>query len=171
MSISKRKSAIILAAGLVALAACSGGEGETQMTSTVDEGAAEEPQTLTPVDTPPEIEAPALAAVARADIEAELEPGAGCSVEQDGKSLLVAIEGDAIARPYGTLRHFAFDGDLDALWDGGDFTAGAITITVMPDEGEGEQIDEVTMRPARIVVREEGQEGEAEILAEWHCGA
>jgi len=169
MNIVRRKSAILLAGGMLALAACSSGDGETQVTSTVEEGDAV--QALTPVDAPPEIEAPALAAVARVDIEAELEPGAGCSVEQDGKSLLVAVEGDAIARPYGTLRHFAFEGDLDVLWDGGEFTAGAITIIVTPEEGEGEQIDTVTVKQASVIVRDDGQQGEAELRAEWHCGA
>ncbi|MBC2778188.1 hypothetical protein [Parasphingopyxis marina] len=171
MTIVRRKSAILLAGGMLALAACSSGDGETQVTSTVEEGDSHAVQALTPVDAPPEIEAPALAAVARVDIEAELEPGAGCSVEQDGKSLLVAVEGDAIARPYGTLRHFAFAGDLDALWDGGEFTAGAITIVVTPEDGEGEQIDTVTVKQASVRVREDGQEGEAELRAEWHCGA
>lgn len=135
-----------------------------------------EPMALTPVDTPPDadsasLDAPELAPVSRAEIEAELEPGAGCSLEDDGKLLLVAVEGDAIARPNGTLRHFAFDGDLNALWDGGVFTAGAITITVERSEGEGERIDEVTSWPAVATVAEEGRSSDAVYeAASWECG-
>lgn len=127
---------------------------------------------LTPVDTPePEIEAPALAPISRVEIEAELEPGAGCSVESDGKALLVVVEGDSIARPYGTLRHFEFDGEGDAFWEGGTFTAGAISIAVERGEGEGEQIEGLTVWPATVTVSEEGQSGRAVFDdVEWHCG-
>ncbi|MGJ8537872.1 MAG: hypothetical protein ACSHW2_12015 [Parasphingopyxis sp.] len=163
----------MIAAGALALGACGDGQlSETEVTTNgmVEDGA-EAPQLLTPVDTVPEVAAPELAPISYADIEAELEAGAGCSVEADGKALLVAVEGDAIALPNGTLRHFEFDGDLDALWDGGTFTAGVFSITVTPGEGEGEQIEEVRVKPATVVIREEGQDGETEMRAEWHCGS
>lgn len=131
-------------------------------------------QALTPVDTPDSasIEAPALAPVSRAELEAELEAGAGCSLEEDGKLLLVAVDGDAIARPHGTLRHFTFDGDLDALWEGGTFTAGVISVTIERGEGEGEQIEGVTAWPAIATIAEEGQDGSAVYEdVTWECGA
>ena len=127
-------------------------------------------QQLTPVDTAEE--APALEPLSRIEIEGELEPGAGCHIEQDGKNLLTAVEGDAIARPYGTLRHFEFEGDLEEMRGGGVFTAGAITIAVTPDaEAEGEQIGEVLVLPARVRVQEEGQRLASQFRAEWRCGA
>lgn len=159
----------IIVAGALALGACGDGQlSETEVTT--NEDISEAPQLLTPVDTAPEV-APVLAAVSYADIEAELEAGAGCSIEQDGKALLVAVEDDAIALPNGTLRHFEFDGDFDALWDGGTFTAGAISIVVTPGSGEGEQVGEVLVKPATVMVREAGQDGETEMRAEWHCGS
>lgn len=135
--------------------------------------AAEAPaQRLTPVDAPSAEDEPTLLApLTQAEIEGELEPGAGCSVEQDGKALLVAVEADAIARPYGTLRHFEHAGGLEALQDGGTFTAGAITITVTPEEGEGEQLGEVLVKRATVTMHEEGQPDSLAIRAEWHCGA
>ncbi|QLC23791.1 hypothetical protein HFP57_01240 [Parasphingopyxis algicola] len=164
----------IVLAGALALAACGESQlGETEVTTNgmTDEAAEDSPQLLTPVDTPPPVELPVLAPISYAVIEAELEAGAGCSVVEDGKALLVAVEGDAIAQPNGTMRHFAFDGEPDALWDGGTFTAGVFSIEVTPGEGEGEQIEGVLVKPASVLVREEGQEGETEIRAEWHCGA
>ena len=169
----KARNGWILAAGALALSACGENQlGETEVTTNgMTDEVAEAPQRLTPVDEPPEIEAPVLAPLSFTDIEAELEPGAGCSVVADGKALLVAIDGDAIAQPYGTLRHFEFDGDFDALGDGGSFTAGVITIIVAPEEGEGEQIETQLVRSALVTIREDGQEGEAEIRGEWQCGA
>ncbi|MCA1750149.1 MAG: hypothetical protein LC634_11715, partial [Sphingomonadales bacterium] len=87
-----------------------------------------------------------------------------------------AVEGDAIAKPYGTLRHFEFAGageetGLDALREGGNFTAGAIAIAVTPAEGEGEQIGEVTVREAEVVFSEEGQPGVQTLEATWQCGS
>ena len=163
----------IIAAGALALSACGESQlGETEVTTNgMTDEVAEEPQRLTPVDEPPEIEAPVLAPLSFTDIEAELEPGAGCSVVADGKALLVAVEGDAIAQPYGTLRHFEFDGDFETLGEGGSFTAGVITIVVTPEEGEGEQIETQLVRSAVVTISEEGQEGEAEIRGEWQCGA
>ncbi|MEM8696702.1 MAG: hypothetical protein AAGE05_11835 [Pseudomonadota bacterium] len=163
----------IVAASALALAGCGESQlGETEVTTNeVTDEAAEEPQRLTPVDTPPEIEVPALGPISYAEIEVELEPGAGCSAFDDGKALLVAVEGDAIARPYGTMRHFEFDGDFDALWDGGTFTAGAITIIVTPEDGEGERVETQLVKSASILIREEGQEDEVEMRAEWLCGA
>lgn len=155
------------------MAACGESQlGETEVTTNemVDEEA-EEPQRLTPVDEPPEIVAPALEPLSLADIEAELEPGAGCSLVEDGKALLVAIDGDSIARPYGTLRHFEFAGGLDELTEGGSFTAGVITIVVTLGEDEGEMVETQLVRPATAVIREDGQEGEAQIRGEWQCGA
>lgn len=175
MSMSKRFTAKgwIIVAGALALGACGDGQlSETEVTTNgMTDDAAEEPQLLTPVDTVPEVVAPVLAPISYADIEAELEAGAGCSIEDDGKALLVAVEGDAIALPNGTLRHFEFDGDVDALWDGGTFIAGVISIAVSPGEGEGEQIEGVLVKPATVVIREDGQDGETEMRAEWHCGA
>jgi len=163
----------MIVVGALALGACGDGQlSETEVTTNgMTDDTAEAPQQLTPVDTAPEVEAPALAPISYADIEAELEAGAGCSIEDDGKALLVAVEGDAIALPNGTLRHFEFDGDFDVLWDGGTFTAGVISITVTPGEGEGEQIEGVLVKPATVVVHEDGQDGETEMRAEWHCGA
>jgi hypothetical protein len=175
MSKSRRITAggWFIVAGALALGACGDGQlSETEVTTNGMTGdASDAPQLLTPVDTVPEVVAPTLAPVSYADIEAELEAGAGCSIEDDGKALLVAVEGDAIALPNGTLRHFEFEGDLDALWDGGTFTAGVFSITVTPDQGEGEQIEEVLVKPATVVIREEGQDGETEMRAEWHCGS
>lgn len=164
----------ILLAGALALGACGDGQlSETEVTTNgvTHEAAEEEPQLLTPVDTPPEVEPPVLAPISYAVIEAELEAGAGCSVVEDGKALLVAVEDDAIALPNGTMRHFEFGGEPDALWDGGTFTAGVISIEVSPLEGDGEMIETVNVKPATVVVREEGQDGETEMRAEWHCGA
>lgn len=161
-------------AGALALAACGDGQlSETEVTTNgmTDEAAEDVPQQLTPVDTPLPLEAPVLAPISNAMIEAELEAGAGCSVVEDGKALLVAVAGDAIALPNGTMRHFEFGGDADTLWDGGPFTAGVISIEVTPEDGEGELIEAVTVKTATVVVREEGQDVAAEIRAEWHCGA
>ncbi|WP_299326562.1 hypothetical protein [Parasphingopyxis sp.] len=162
-------------AGALALAACGDGQlSETEVTTNgvTDEGVEDEQPLLTPVDAPPEEpQEPVLAPISYAIIEAELEPGAGCSVVEDGKALLVAVEGDAIALPNGTMRHFEFGGEADTLWDGGTFTAGAIAIEVTPEEGDGEMVETVNVKPATVVVREEGQEGETEMRAEWHCGA
>ena len=164
-----------IVAGALVLAACGDGQlSETEVTTNemVDEAAEDAPQLLTPVDTPPEEpEEPVLAPISYAVIEAELEAGAGCSVVEDGKALLVAVEGDAIALPNGTMRHFEFDGEPDALWDGGTFTAGAISIEVTPGDGEGEMLETVNVKPATVTVREDGQDGETQLRAEWHCGA
>lgn len=166
-----KKNWLIVAAALALMSCSSGSADDADRDAAADAGETDEASKLTPVDAEPIDEAPLLGPVSTIEIEAELEPGAGCSVEADGKALLVAVEGDAIAHPYGTLRHFTFAGDPDALWDGGAFTAGAITITVRPGEGEGEQIGEVLVKPARVTVREEGQVEQGEIAAEWRCGA
>ena len=161
-------------AGALALAACGNGQlSETEVTTNemADEAAEDAPQLLTPVDTPPEPEEPVLAPISNAVIEAELEAGAGCSVVEDGKALLVAVEGDAIALPNGTMRHFEFGGEPETLWEGGTFVAGAISIEVAPAEGEGEMLETVNVKPATVTVREDGQEGETQMRAEWHCGA
>jgi hypothetical protein len=166
-------SGVIAATLFVLVSACSDRlDSDTEVTvNGVSDSEAETPSRLTPVDTEPVVEAPALAPLSRAEIEAELEPGAGCSVEEDGKALLVAVDGDAIARPHGTLRHFAFAGDLEALQGGGVFHAGVITITVTPVAGEGEQVEGVLVRSTTVLIQEQGQEGETEMRAEWHCGA
>ncbi len=131
-----------------------------------------ETQTLTPVDAAPEIEQPALGPISRAEIEAELMPGAGCSVEDDGKALLVAVDEDAIAEPYGTLRHFRFDGETGAFSEGGVFVAGAISVTIEPADVEAERVgEEAFSRPARITMREEGQSEDFVLEAAWVCGS
>jgi len=163
----------IVLAGAFVLAACGDSQlSETEVTinGMTDDAVEDEQRLLTPVDTPPEVEEPVLAPIFNAVIEAELEAGAGCSVVEDGKALLVAVEGDAIAKPNGTMRHFEFDGGPDALWDGGTFTAGVISIEVRSADGKGERIETVTVKPAMVVVREDGQNGETELRAEWHCG-
>lgn len=164
---------LIFAAGALALIGCSDGQlSETEViTDETVEAEGDEPMQLTPVDTPEDVEALVLASISYAEIETELESGAGCSVVEDGKALLVAVEGDAIAKPNGTMRHFEFAGDLDALWDGGTFTAGAISIRVTPMDVEGERIDEVVSKPATVIVSEDGRDGQTEIRAEWQCGA
>ncbi len=131
-----------------------------------------EPQTLTPVDAAPEIEQPALGPISRAEIEAELMSGAGCSVEDDGKALLVAVDEDAIAEPYGTLRHFRFEGETGEFSEGGVFVAGAISVTVEPADVEAEQVaEEAFSRPARITMREEGLSEDFVLEASWVCGS
>lgn len=118
---------------------------------------------------------PAMAAVSRADIEAELDPGAGCSLVEDGRNLLVAVEGDAIAKPNGTTLHFQFEGGLvegDALqlFEGGAFTGHGITITVDPAETEGQQIEELIVKPANVTVARDTRRPET-LAAEWQCGS
>ena len=174
-----------LCAGLAAMllvAGCTQPDGEAAESEAESGEETESAQALTPVDTEPVTEAPALAPLSRAEIEAELEAGAGCSLQQDGKALLVAVDGDAIARPYGTLRHMTFEvpqetgsdeeraSELDALWDGGNFHAGTIRILVDVEDGEGETVGEVTYRNARVTITEEA-EGSGEMEGEWHCGA
>ena len=158
-----------------------------------DRSAGDETPAVTPVDTPP-VEAPTLGALAQADIEAGLGEEPGCSLIQDGRNLLSAIEGDAIAKPYGTVRHFEFadsgegeaatdgqagmaraEGDSEEpdadLEEGGRFVAGTISVAIVPTEPREEQIGAVRFRQVAVTVRERGVEAPARFAAEWHCGA
>lgn len=169
------KRFLVLGAAIAMLAGCERVDDGEPAAEPAAQAEAEAPR-LTPVDEPAASDEPLLAGLAYADIAAELEPGVGCHVEQDGKNLLTAVDGDAIAKPYGTLRHFEFvpaadEEGLEALWEGGRFTAGAITIHVTPAEGEGEQVGEVTVREAEIVFSEEGQPGAQTLEATWQCGS
>lgn len=119
---------------------------------------------------PPAAPPPEMGAIGMADIEAELAPGSGCSLVYDGKDLLVAVDGDAIAKPNGTTLHFDFEGDLAALFAGGAFTAQGITITVTPAETEGQRIDELNIKPATATV-ERADGGRVRFEAEWQCGS
>lgn len=156
MSRAKKRWALLC----VALAACSPDAPEANVVA--EENAPAPPRPAAP---PPE-----MGAIGMADIEAELAPGAGCSIVHDGRNLLVAVDGDAIAKPNGTTLHFDFEGDLEALFAGGAFTGQGITITVSPAETEGQQIEELNVKPASVTIA--GEDGaRTRFEAEWQCGS
>ncbi|HEY0627158.1 MAG TPA: hypothetical protein VGD10_10555 [Allosphingosinicella sp.] len=113
-------------------------------------------------------EAAALGALSRADIESELESGAGCSLRADRDELLVAVQGDAIARPANKLIHLAFKGN--ELYEGGTFSREDFSIEVRPLESHGTKTgDEEMTRDAAVTIREPGKV--REMQARWSCGA
>jgi membrane-associated protease RseP (regulator of RpoE activity) len=108
----------------------------------------------------------------RAAIERELEPGAGCSLD-DGipaGPLLVAVAGDAIVKINGRIVHVKpAANDLAELFKGGRFVAPGVTIEVQR-EGKVERVDEVTTWQATLHIRG-GETGFTSFHHRWSCGA
>jgi hypothetical protein len=102
-----------------------------------------------------------------ADVQRELEPGAGCELRTLSGMLLVATGKAAIARPRNKLTKLRFEGN--ELWNGGAFRAGDLAITISPLARDGKVVDEVTSRPAQAVIDADGKRDT--LSGQWDCGA
>lgn len=125
-----------------------------------------------PAERPDEAAPPVLSELTRADFEPRLEPGFGCTLVRDGADLIVAVSGDAVARIDGAVVDL--DGapaDLNAMTAGGRYAGAGTTIdiTLAPDLGGGDVLDEVTARPVRVVVTQGSRTERFD--AEWACGS
>jgi len=163
---------LTVALALAALAACSpsGGEGNAASGDKAVPAAAVPPASIEKAATPEP--APALKRVSRFDVERELSPGAGCELIHDGAAMLVAVVGDAIARPADKLVHLRRSGtDLGSLARGGRFEAGdlSITITIDPAARPSKPVGETQGRPAQVTVTQGS--ASVDFDARWTCGA
>jgi len=125
---------------------------------------AEAPKHKEVVPRPPDLEA-----IGREEIERELAPGAGCDLSQDGRYLLVAVTGDAIAKVRGRIVHLRADGPVGPT--GGFFRGPGITISVGRKTDTGRRIDEVTSWPAEVAILAENIRERNRLEAVWSCGA
>ena len=108
-----------------------------------------------------------LVPLSRADIET-LDPGAGCSLERGGDTLLVAMteNGAAVARTADGLVNLTYEGE--ELFDGGRFAPdGRGPVIEVAPAGEETAHDYTTARDAVLSVdgRPHPEPGE------WVCGA
>jgi hypothetical protein len=108
-----------------------------------------------------------LSPLSRAEIERELESGAGCSI--DGP-LLVAVDGDAIVKEGGRVRHLKPEAtDLQALFRGGRFVGEGLVVEVRR-ELELKRQDELISWQATLDVKR-GRRGYTTYHMQWSCGA
>lgn len=124
-----------------------------------------------PPPRPPAPDEGGLRPLSRADIERELEPGAGCSLDDSGRGpLLVAVEGDAIVDQRGRIVHLKPEArTLGALMRGGRFTGDGLVLEI-DREHQVEQEGEVTTWQATLRMRR-GKLGFTSFHHRWSCGA
>lgn len=167
------RAALLLAA---ALAGCSqdGTPGQQQFPNMVMVGEEEDSSASlgAPPAAPPPPDIATLRPIGRADIERELESGAGCSLDGTGTAgpLLVAVAGDAIVNAGGRIVHLEpVAGDLSELFRGGRFAGPNMTVLV-EREGVVERVDEVTTWQATLRIQA-GKTSFASFHHRWSCGA
>ena len=163
---------VAVALGFAALSACSpsGTEGNAGSGDEAVPAAAAAPASIEKAAAPDP--APTLERVTRFDIERELSPGAGCELARDGSPLLVAVVGDAIAKPADKLVRLRRSGtDLGSLALGGRFEAGdlSITVTIDPAGAPAEPVSETGGRPAQVTVTKGAASEDFDGL--WTCAA
>ena len=110
---------------------------------------------------------PDLVPLSRADIET-LPPGAGCSLERGGDTLLVAMIGDgaAVARTDEGLVRLTYEGE--EMFDGGRFAPrGRGPVIEITPAGEETAHDYTTARDAVLAI--DGRPHP--VPGEWVCGA
>jgi len=154
---------------LMLLALLAGCEAEAPTPRDVAAGEAEG---LAPAATgaiPPTPDAAILQPLTRTEFEARLESGAGCSLERDADLLVVTVMGDGVAKAGGRVADLGgVPTTLNAMSEGGRFTAGDLSIAVAPF-GEGTLEEGVVGRPARVEVRSAGRE--ERFTGRWVCGS
>ena len=125
-----------------------------------------------PPPVPPPTDVGGLRPLSRADIERELEPGAGCSLDGDDQRgpLMVAVAGDAIINDAGKIVHLrSLARDLRELSKGGHFEGGGLQLEI-EREHTIERMDEVTTWQATLRVAR-GPVGVTSFHHRWSCGA
>jgi hypothetical protein len=111
-----------------------------------------------------------LQPLTRAEIEGQLEPGAGCDISRNGQPLLVAVAEAAIARVNGRIVRLVPGGPVGP--SGGFFTGPGVRISVGRASEEGRVSDETTSWPAQVSARNPADEaGPTTFDAVWTCGA
>lgn len=112
-----------------------------------------------------------LGVISRADIERELQPGAGCALHTDAGQVLVAVIGDAIARPANALVHLKHDGtSFNQLFEGGRFSKEDFSIAIMPTESHATNTgEEETTRRVSVTVSDGGTS--EQLSGRWVCGS
>lgn len=128
------------------------------------------PDPPTPPPPPPSPAEP-LQALVRADWEGELAPGAGCDLRYGGKTILVAVAGDALVKINGRPVHAAdVPAEYNGLYAGGRFRLGpGLTLSIRPHEEKGVRLDETVARHAEVELAR-GQTT-YEFTGAWTCGA
>ena len=162
---------LVAAVGLVMLTACSpagesesAGSGDSTTAGAAAPAAIEKVATIEPV--------PPLERISRFDAERELSPGAGCELLRDGAPIMIAVAGDAIAKPGDKLVHLRRNGtDVASLGRGGRFEDGelSITVTIDPAGTPAEPQGETQGRPAQVTVTQ--ATASEDFDAQWTCGA
>jgi hypothetical protein len=111
-----------------------------------------------------------LLPLTRADIESQLQPGAGCDISRDGQPLLVAVAEAAIARVNGTVVRLVPGGPVGP--SGGFFTGPGVRISVGRADEQGTVAGETRSWPARVSARNPADDaGPTTFDAVWTCGA
>lgn len=112
-----------------------------------------------------------LQPLVHADWEGELAPGAGCDLRYGGKTILVAVVGDALTKVGGRLIHATgVPAGYNELYAGGHFSLGPeLALSITPHRGEGVRLDETVARHADVELTR-GRTTH-EFTGAWTCGA
>jgi len=114
---------------------------------------------------------PGLLPLTEAQVEAELDSGASCTLTDGGPPLLVAMPGDAIINDRGTIVHLKPDaGDWNGLIQGGAFVGKSVTVVVHPG-AEVARYEEVIEYDAGTSVVRGGRGYSVSHGPRWACGA
>ena len=116
--------------------------------------------------TPP----PMLEPLSRADIEANLESGAGCDFSPGGDPLFVSAGATAIAKVNGRIARFTAQSPIGPT--GGFYTAGTLRLSIGRTSETGNALDEVTSWPARLSLTDRATDAAPLMVGgTWRCGA
>ena len=162
-----RRAALPAAAVLLALGGCGGEEPQLnnqQMAEAIENLArpVEEPDRRPPP--------PALVEIAPADLQRELEPGAGCDFSEGGRLLFAATTGDAFAKVNGLPVQFGASGPTGPT--GGFWVTDRFSLSI-GRLADGGAVDETTSWPARLVLtdRRRDENNVLRLEGAWRCGA
>lgn len=102
------------------------------------------------------------------EADRELAAGAGCDLILGDRLLLVAVEGDAIAKVGGRIVHLTTDSLTPS---GGFFKSDAVTISIGITSDRAVVEGETARWPADVAIRKTGAEKPTQVKASWRCGA
>ena len=159
--------AVAAAAAMLVLSACGASE-QGQSNASLSDIANVSGLELETEDVPP-VPAPRLEPLSRAEIEREISAGAGCDLSRDGRILLVAVGGEAIAKADGRIVRLRAEGSVEP--NGAYFASDALRVSIGRASQEGRALDETTSWPARAAVSSPASDAPDEFDGSWTCGA
>lgn len=112
-----------------------------------------------------------LQALNRGEIETNLESGAGCTLSEGDRDLMVAVLGAAVVKLGDETVHLKPEAStLNDMFEGGRFAGNGVSVEVIPGVA-ATQHDEVISRAAIATATVQGQRIDMPADVKWDCGA